>query len=93
MAPWTHLAHLEAEDGKRYFASIDAGTHVTKLPGQSVTGFSLFADFLDGKGGHAVTIKHVFAPYTFLSPNKRSYFSFLFQALYLFLAFPSNVGM
>ncbi|KAI0170693.1 2-hydroxyhepta-2,4-diene-1,7-dioate isomerase [Pestalotiopsis sp. NC0098] len=62
MATWTHLAHLEAEDGKRYFASIDAGTDAAKLPGQSVTGFSLFADFLDGKGGHAVTIKHLLAP-------------------------------
>jgi hypothetical protein len=57
MAPWTHLAHFEAEDGKLYFASIKSESDVARLSGLSVTGFSSFHDLVDNNEGHLVTIK------------------------------------
>ncbi|ETS84379.1 hypothetical protein PFICI_02404 [Pestalotiopsis fici W106-1] len=62
MVPWTHLAHFEAKDGKRYFASIKSGTDTTQLQGQSVTGFSSFTDLADEKDGQSLTIEKLLAP-------------------------------
>ncbi|CAH0057991.1 unnamed protein product [Clonostachys solani] len=62
MAHWTHIAHFEAEDGKKYFASIKSESDVARLSGLSVTGFSSFLDLVENGEGYPVTIKQVLAP-------------------------------